>query len=126
MPTPSPAGYQPSPGAYGTPSPMNYSPMTPGAQSPFIPQTPGAGIEHMSAQEWHTTDIEVRIRDTHEDVGLVGQTGVIRGVSVSVFTFFSSLNVIIENFIINTTSLLTGRDVLGFLAGRRQSCQYTW
>jgi len=32
---------------------------------------------------WHTTDIEVRIRDTHDDPALVGQQGVIRQVSVS-------------------------------------------
>ncbi|KAF4528479.1 hypothetical protein B566_EDAN013026 [Ephemera danica] len=82
--TPSPVGgaYQPSPspsGPYGTPSPMGYSPMT--AASPFNPQTPGAGMEHLTLQDWHTTDLEVRIKDTHVDAGLTGQTGVIRGIS---------------------------------------------
>lgn len=33
--------------------------------------------------DWHTTDIEVRICDTHDDPALVGQQGVIRQVSVS-------------------------------------------
>ncbi|GAB6022325.1 transcription elongation factor spt5 [Chamberlinius hualienensis] len=87
--TPSPAGgYQPSPGTYSTPSPVGYSPMTPGAPSPFIPQTPGAGIESMGTQEWHTTEIEVVIRDSHEDAGLVGQVGVIRGISGGMCSVF--------------------------------------
>lgn len=34
--------------------------------------------------EWQTTDIEVIIRDTHGDDGLSGQTGIIRGISVSI------------------------------------------
>lgn len=40
----------------------------------------GSGI---MGSEWHTTDIEIRIRDSHSDPGLAGQTGVIRGISVS-------------------------------------------
>lgn len=32
--------------------------------------------------DWQTTDIEVRIKETHDDSGLIGQTGIIRGVSV--------------------------------------------
>lgn len=61
-----------------------YSPMTPsGAASPYAPYTPGGAVEQPPLQEWCTTDIEVRIRDTHDDRGLCGQTGVIRGISVS-------------------------------------------
>jgi transcription elongation factor SPT5 len=87
--TPSPSGYTPSPTSaapYGTPSPLGYSPMTPGAApSPYNPHTPGSGHDQQATlqQEWQTTDIEVRIRDTHDDAGLSGQTGVIRGISVS-------------------------------------------
>jgi hypothetical protein len=60
--------------------------MTPGgAPSPYNPHTPGAGLDQPATlqQEWQTTDIEVRIRDTHDDAGLSGQTGIIRGISVS-------------------------------------------
>jgi transcription elongation factor SPT5 len=60
--------------------------MTPGAApSPYNPHTPGSGHDQQTTlqQEWQTTDIEVRIRDTHDDAGLSGQTGVIRGISVS-------------------------------------------
>lgn len=32
-------------------------------------------------QDWQTTDIEVRIRDTHDDPGLSGQTGIIRSIT---------------------------------------------
>lgn len=34
-------------------------------------------------QDWHTTDIEVRVRENHDDPDLVGQNGIIRSVSVS-------------------------------------------
>ncbi|KAL0271372.1 UNVERIFIED_CONTAM: hypothetical protein PYX00_008479 [Menopon gallinae] len=84
--TPSPSGgYTPSPSGappYATPS-IQYSPMTLGsgsAPSPYNPQTPGAGLD-TPLQDWHTTDIEVRIRDTHDDPGLSGQTGIIRSIS---------------------------------------------
>ncbi|XP_064477491.1 transcription elongation factor SPT5-like [Ornithodoros turicata] len=83
--TPSPAGFQgstPSPSGYG-----GYSPMTPGAPSPYNPQTPGAGMEQVS-MEWQTTDLEVRIKPTHEDGGLIGQTGVIRGISGGMCSIF--------------------------------------
>lgn len=36
--------------------------------------------------DWHTTDIEVRIRDSHQDPALAGQQGVIRGISVRYFS----------------------------------------
>ena len=40
------------------------------------------GLEH-SAADWITTEIEVRIRDSHGDDEFVNQTGVIRNISVS-------------------------------------------
>lgn len=104
--TPSPSGYTPSPTSaapYGTPSPLGYSPMTPGAApSPYNPHTPGAGLDQPTASqsEWQTTDIEVRIRDTHDDAGLSGQTGVIRGISVSwlfSFLFYKESSSVIRN-----------------------------
>ncbi|KAK3101764.1 hypothetical protein FSP39_006184 [Pinctada imbricata] len=82
--TPSPlsgAGYQPSPSGSGfnsTPSPLGYSPMTPGA--PYTPQTPGTAMDHSMA-DWHTTDIEVKIKETHDDTYLIHQTGIIRSVT---------------------------------------------
>lgn len=33
-------------------------------------------------QDWHTIDIEVRVRENHEDPDLIGQIGTIRSVSV--------------------------------------------
>jgi len=102
-PTPSPMGYQaPSPGSFsqspmgfhatpspsgfaGTPSPMAFSPMTPGA--PFTPQTPGAALEPGMA-DWITTEIEVRIRETHDDPSLIHQIGIIRNVSGGMCTLF--------------------------------------
>ncbi|XP_076450911.1 transcription elongation factor SPT5-like isoform X2 [Babylonia areolata] len=82
--TPSPAGFQPSPSPSGTyaatPSPMGmgYSPMTPGA--PFTPQTPGTAMDH-SMSDWYTTDIIVRIKETHDNTDLILETGVIRSIS---------------------------------------------
>lgn len=91
--TPSPGtGYQgsPSPGSgYASPSPLaSYSPMTPGAPSPYNPQTPGAGLDSLSMHDWQTTDIVVRIKETHDDSGLIDQTGVIRGVSGGMCSVF--------------------------------------
>lgn len=91
--TPSPgAGFQgsPSPGSgYASPSPLaSYSPMTPGAPSPYNPQTPGAGLDSLSMHDWQTTDIVVKIKVTHDDSGLIGQTGVIRGVSGGMCSVF--------------------------------------
>ncbi|XP_033751673.1 transcription elongation factor SPT5-like [Pecten maximus] len=79
--TPSPGGYQPSPSPGGfssSPSPMGYSPMTPGAL--YTPQTPGMAMDHSMA-DWHTTEIEVKIRETHDDPNLIYQTGTIRSVT---------------------------------------------
>ncbi|KAJ9582584.1 hypothetical protein L9F63_023072, partial [Diploptera punctata] len=68
-------GYIPSPDSitlYGTPSPVMYSPVTPpGTQQ----------VDTSGPQDWFTTDIEVKIKATHDDPGLVGQIGVIRGIS---------------------------------------------
>lgn len=78
--TPPPFHLQASP----SPSPVGYSPMTPGAPSPggYNPHTPGSGIEQNSS-DWVTTDIQVKVRDTYLDTQVVGQTGVIRSVTVS-------------------------------------------
>lgn len=84
-------GYQPSPsgsGFAGTPSPLGYSPMTPGA--PYTPQTPGTAMDH-GLSDWHTTDIEVKIKETHEDLKLIHQTGSIRSVTVN--THFGSIQI---------------------------------
>ena len=83
--SPSPLGYQtsPSPGFNaGTPSPLGYSPMTPGA--PYTPQTPGMFMDP-GMSDWHTTEIEVKIKETHDDTSLIFQKGQIRSVSVSLF-----------------------------------------
>ena len=81
--SPSPLGYQPSPSPSGG---YSYSPMTPGA--PFTPQTPGTAMDHFQA-DWHTPEIEVRIRETHDDADLIHQTGVIRGVTVSTVKYLN-------------------------------------
>ena len=48
--------------------------MTPGvAPSPLNPQTPGAGMDSLNFADWFTTDIEVRVKDSHNDAGLGGQ-----------------------------------------------------
>lgn len=54
--------------------------MTPGA--PYTPQTPGMFMDHGMA-DWHTTEIEVKIKETHDDTNLIFQKGQIRSVSVS-------------------------------------------
>lgn len=55
--------------------------MTPGAPSPggYNPHTPGSNIEQ-GGSDWVTTDILVRVKDSFMD--LMGQTGVIRSVTV--------------------------------------------
>lgn len=70
------------PQASPSPSPVGYSPMTPGAPSPggYNPHTPGSNIEQGSS-DWVTTDILVRVKDSFMD--LMGQTGVIRSVTVT-------------------------------------------
>lgn len=93
-PSPSITNYMsPSPSSYGagytSNYTSNYSPMTPGAPSPMLnPMTPGASMENMNSVEWQTTDIEVRIRYTHDDEDLVGQTGIIRGTSGGMSTLY--------------------------------------
>ena len=39
-------------------------------------------------QDWYSPDIEVLIRDTHEDSGLIGQIGVVRGVTPGMCSVF--------------------------------------
>lgn len=74
-----------SPQASPSPSPVGYSPMTPGAPSPggYNPHTPGSNIEQ-GGSDWVTTDILVRVKDSFMD--LMGQTGVIRSITVRSFT----------------------------------------
>lgn len=69
------------PQASPSPSPVGYSPMTPGAPSPggYNPHTPGSNIEQ-GGSDWVTTDILVRVKDSFVD--LMGQRGVIRSVTV--------------------------------------------
>lgn len=91
VPTPSPGqNYQPTPSpGYGAPSPLNYSPMTPGQPSPYTPQTPGASMgDALGQSDWYSPDLEVIIRDTHEDTGLSGQVGIIRGVTPGMCSVF--------------------------------------
>lgn len=56
--------------------------MTPGAPSPggYNPHTPGSNIEQ-GGSDWVTTDILVRVKDSFMD--LMGQTGVIRSITVT-------------------------------------------
>jgi len=57
--------------------------MTPGSHtpSPYTPQTPGATYDMLGQSDWYSPDIEVTIKSTHDDSGLCGQIGVIRGVT---------------------------------------------
>ncbi|KAK8739948.1 hypothetical protein OTU49_003279, partial [Cherax quadricarinatus] len=111
--TPSPGtGYQGSPspgsGGYASPSPLaSYSPMTPGAPSPYNPQTPGAGMDSLGMQDWQTTDIEVRIKDTHDDSGLIGQTGIIRSLSGGMCSVFLPEEERVVNFSCETLEPIT-------------------
>ncbi|BFZ16060.1 hypothetical protein BsWGS_19099 [Bradybaena similaris] len=86
--TPNPALMaSPSPASFaGSPSPMGYnSPMTPLA--PFTPQTPGAVMES-GLTDWHTTDIVVKVKATHENDQLVLQTGIIKGINGGLCTLY--------------------------------------
>lgn len=82
--SPSPSGYETTSNTslnfnnaaadYASPSPLSYSPMTPGRPpSPTNPYTPGGEMESLSSQDWHTTDIEVRFKESSTDPGLSGQ-----------------------------------------------------
>jgi len=96
VPTPSPsAAYQPSPSpSYAAPSPgLGYSPMTPGsshAASPYHPSSVSARetADMLGNQDWYSPDIEVVIKDSHEDTGLCGQIGVVRGVTPGMCSVF--------------------------------------
>ncbi|CAG5115436.1 unnamed protein product [Candidula unifasciata] len=85
--TPNPAMMSsPSPASFaGSPSPMGYSPMTPLA--PFTPQTPGAVMES-GLTDWHTTDIVVKVKATHENEQLVYHTGIIKGINGGMCTLY--------------------------------------
>lgn len=62
--------YRPSPSPYpGTPSPAVCSPGSPGG---------GGGGEAGAGTDWHTTEVEVRVRAGCEGAG---QVGVVRGVT---------------------------------------------
>ena len=60
---------------FSSPSPSNYNPMTPGRPpSPPHPYTPGAEMDPTLADDWHTTDIEVRFKELQSSsAGLAGQ-----------------------------------------------------
>lgn len=98
MATPSPSGYTTtttnSPHGFGAPSPMGYSPATPGSTgSPYNPQTPLTGLDvnfgaGAAAMEWHTTDIEVRVRDGCRDEALAGQQGSVKSISGHMCTVY--------------------------------------
>jgi len=45
-------------------------------------------MDSLALQDWFTTDIEVRVKDSHNDAGLSGQTGVIRGISGGMCSLF--------------------------------------
>ncbi len=49
------------------------------------------GLDHGSA-DWIATEIEVRIKETHDDPSLIHQIGVIRNTSVSTRDHYSVLN----------------------------------
>ncbi|PIK38073.1 putative transcription elongation factor SPT5 isoform X2 [Apostichopus japonicus] len=73
--TPSPSGYPLTPVA---PSPIGFNPATPGMANPLDP----------SQTEWHTADIEVKIKESHEDDDLIYKHGVIRGMSGSMCSIY--------------------------------------
>lgn len=76
-PSPSPAGY--TAGYPATPSPGGYSPRS--------PYTSGEA----TAPDWHTTEVEVRVRTSHDDDALAGQTGVVRGLSAGMCALYLPL-----------------------------------
>lgn len=60
------------------------------------------GAGSIGGSDWQTTDIEVRIRDSHDDPALAGQQAVIRGISVSDFLLQRSyINIIVTTSVIN-------------------------
>lgn len=81
-----PMSVGPSPASY------SYSPMTPNIDSPHLnPQTPGASMPSDSSaysNDWQTTDIEVRIKNIHQDEDLIGQHGIIRAVTGPICSVF--------------------------------------
>ncbi|KAG5307497.1 SPT5H factor, partial [Acromyrmex insinuator] len=76
-------GYISSYNAFLTSSPGDYIP-----SSPYNLLTPRLGMNADDDSNWHTTDIEVRIRNTHDDLALIGQKGVIRQVFGDICTVY--------------------------------------
>lgn len=44
-------------------------------------------MDSLGVHDWLTTDIEVRIKDTNDDSGLIGQAGYINNVTVRTTPF---------------------------------------
>lgn len=64
--------------------------MTPGSHqpSPYARGASGAIGDTLGSSDWYSPDIEVLIKDTHEDSGLIGQIGVVRGVTPGMCSVF--------------------------------------
>lgn len=108
-----------------TPSPAAYSPNTPGGIAPFSPynpQTPGANLDaHLV--DWCTTDIQVKIH-SHNDKGLIGQTGIIRTVSgtlCSVYLTVEDRSVSVESEYLEPVQPSTGDDFKVIMGDDRES-----
>ena len=68
---------------------IGYSPMTPGSsQSPYHPAAGLGSHDILGSQDWYSPDIEVLIKESHEDTGLCGQIGVVRGVTPGMCSVF--------------------------------------
>jgi hypothetical protein len=91
------------------------------ASSPYNPQTPGSSMEsgHGSGvfgSEWHTTDIEVRVRDSNQDSDLAGQQGYVTTITVSCMLKVShKFTITIIYYAVNFS---TGWNVHGIFAAR--------
>ena len=68
------------------------SPWPPWPPRPWatIPRPPGGDMMHASHMDWHTTDIMVRIKDSHDDPSLIFKEGVIRTIQVSAYPLIES------------------------------------
>ena len=63
--------------------------MTPGSsQSPYHPAAGLGSHDILGSQDWYSPDIEVLIKESHEDTGLCGQIGVVRGVTPGMCSVF--------------------------------------
>lgn len=62
--------------------------MTPGSsQSPYHPAG-GRDTDILGSQDWYSPDIEVLIKESHEDTMLCGQIGLVRGVTPGMCSVF--------------------------------------